>query len=139
MTAASTRRHKRRVAPGSGQNKRRRAAQNIQSQSTGSTSNSNGGSGPNDLGKQEPGFAENEAPAPVPSLARRGLALTFPLAYSLLHSHSACSLLQRENDCRQHSQTQAPGGTRLGSKQAPQSSTKHTVSKHWQHQQQQRW
>ncbi|KAI8319003.1 hypothetical protein GQ54DRAFT_56624 [Martensiomyces pterosporus] len=47
MTAASTHRHKRRVAPGSGQNKRRRAAQNAQSQNTGSGSSSGGG--PNDL------------------------------------------------------------------------------------------
>ncbi|KAI8318059.1 hypothetical protein GQ54DRAFT_336495 [Martensiomyces pterosporus] len=47
MTAANTHRHKRRVAPGSGQNKRRRAAQTTQSQSTGSTNCSGGG--PNDL------------------------------------------------------------------------------------------
>ncbi|KAI8318153.1 hypothetical protein GQ54DRAFT_336441 [Martensiomyces pterosporus] len=49
MTAASTRRHKRRVAPGSGQNKRRRAAQNAHYQNTGSTSSSSSGGGPNDL------------------------------------------------------------------------------------------
>ncbi|KAI8318368.1 hypothetical protein GQ54DRAFT_300453, partial [Martensiomyces pterosporus] len=72
MTAANTRRHKRRVAPGSGQNKRRRAAQNAQSQNTSSTSSSGGG--PIDLAKQAPGFAGNEAPAPAPCLARRGLA-----------------------------------------------------------------
>ncbi|KAI8318138.1 hypothetical protein GQ54DRAFT_104270 [Martensiomyces pterosporus] len=59
--------------------------------------------------------------------------------YSLLHSHSACSHLQRENDRRQRSQTQVAGGTRLGSEQAPQSSTKRAVSKHWQQQQQQQW
>ncbi|KAI8318091.1 hypothetical protein GQ54DRAFT_300800, partial [Martensiomyces pterosporus] len=62
MTAASTRRHKHRVAPGLGQKKRRRASQNAQSHNTGSTSNSGG---PNDLGKQALGFAGNEAPAPV--------------------------------------------------------------------------
>ncbi|KAI8317836.1 hypothetical protein GQ54DRAFT_301084 [Martensiomyces pterosporus] len=72
MTAASTHRHKWRVAPGSGQNKRRRAAQSTQSQNTGSTSSSGG---PNDLGKQAPVFAGNEAPAPAQSLAQRGLAL----------------------------------------------------------------
>ncbi|KAI8318026.1 hypothetical protein GQ54DRAFT_300908, partial [Martensiomyces pterosporus] len=77
MTAASTRRHKRRVAPGSGQNKRRRAPQNAQSHNTSSTSNSSSGGGPIDLGKQAPGFAGNEAPAPAPCLARHGLALTF--------------------------------------------------------------
>ncbi|KAI8319458.1 hypothetical protein GQ54DRAFT_299312, partial [Martensiomyces pterosporus] len=75
MTAASTRTHKRRVARGSGQNKRRRAAQNAQSQNT--SSNSSSGGGPNDLGKQAPAFAGNEAPAPAPCLTRRGLALTF--------------------------------------------------------------
>ncbi|KAI8318584.1 hypothetical protein GQ54DRAFT_300190 [Martensiomyces pterosporus] len=67
MTAASTRRHKQRVAPGSGQNKRRRAAQNT----TGSTSNSSSGGNPNYLGKQAPVFAGNEAPAPAQSLARQ--------------------------------------------------------------------
>ncbi|KAI8318302.1 hypothetical protein GQ54DRAFT_336355 [Martensiomyces pterosporus] len=67
MTAASTRTHKRRVARGSGQNKRRRAAQNAQSQNTGSSSSSGGG--PNDLDKQPPGLAGNVAPVPVPSLA----------------------------------------------------------------------
>ncbi|KAI8318128.1 hypothetical protein GQ54DRAFT_314777 [Martensiomyces pterosporus] len=46
MTAASTRRHKRRVALGSGQNMRRRTAQNAQSHNT--SSNSSGG-GPIDL------------------------------------------------------------------------------------------
>ncbi|KAI8321496.1 hypothetical protein GQ54DRAFT_297979, partial [Martensiomyces pterosporus] len=59
ITASSTRRHKRRVAPGSGQNKRRRAAQSAQSQNTGSSSGGVGG--PNDLG--------NEAPTSAPSLA----------------------------------------------------------------------
>ncbi|KAI8319090.1 hypothetical protein GQ54DRAFT_335854 [Martensiomyces pterosporus] len=49
MTAASTRRHKWWVAPGSGQNKPRRAAQSTQSQNTGSTSSSSSGGGPNDL------------------------------------------------------------------------------------------
>ncbi|KAI8318196.1 hypothetical protein GQ54DRAFT_300680, partial [Martensiomyces pterosporus] len=79
MTAASTRRHKRRVAPGSGQNKRRRTAQSAQSHNTGSTSNSSSGGGPNDLGKQALGFAGKDTPAPAPSLAQRGLALTFSL------------------------------------------------------------
>ncbi|KAI8318525.1 hypothetical protein GQ54DRAFT_314409 [Martensiomyces pterosporus] len=46
MTAASTRRHKRRVAPGSGQNKCRRTAQRTQSHKTG---NSSSGGGPNDV------------------------------------------------------------------------------------------
>ncbi|KAI8317858.1 hypothetical protein GQ54DRAFT_315080 [Martensiomyces pterosporus] len=48
MTAASTRRHKRRVAPGLGQHMRHRAAQSALSQNTGSSS-SGGVGGPNDL------------------------------------------------------------------------------------------
>ncbi|KAI8317900.1 hypothetical protein GQ54DRAFT_301037, partial [Martensiomyces pterosporus] len=69
MTAAMTRRHKRRVAPGSSQNKRCITTQNTQSHNTGSASNSGSGDGPNDLGKQAPAFAGNEAPAPARSLA----------------------------------------------------------------------
>ncbi|KAI8318874.1 hypothetical protein GQ54DRAFT_299782 [Martensiomyces pterosporus] len=82
MTAANTRRHKRRVAPGSGQNKRRRAAQSAQSHNTDSTSNSSSGGGPNDLGytppqldtsQQESGTSTGMRRMTTRSMARRAV------------------------------------------------------------------
>ncbi|KAI8318563.1 hypothetical protein GQ54DRAFT_300198, partial [Martensiomyces pterosporus] len=82
MTAASTRRHKRRVAPGSGQNKRHRAAQSTQSQTTGSTSSSSSGGNPNYLGYtlSQPDRSQQEGSTSTGAFVKRGRA---PVCVSL--------------------------------------------------------